>query len=144
PSFYARQDMKTPMWFSGMNALANIALSLTLFPVYGVVGLAIATSIAGWLNAFLLWGSLMRGGHFVFSQGTVRNLFLIGIASIAMAAVLFVAGQRFESLLLDAPLVSRLLAVAGLVGVAAFIYFAIVIATGAIPRAQLARLLRRK
>lgn len=144
PSFYARQDMKTPMWFSAINAIANIVLSLTLFPLYGVVGLAIATSLAGWLNAVMLWGSLVRGKHFEFSTGTLRNLCLIVFASLVMALVLYVAGGRYESLLLDAPLPYRVGGVLGLTAAAAFVYFAIVIATGAIPRAQLAKLLRRK
>ena len=32
PAFYAREDMKTPMWFSGINAGLNIALAILLFP----------------------------------------------------------------------------------------------------------------
>ncbi len=93
PSFYARQDMRTPMWFSGVNAVFNIALSLTLFPIYGVVGLGIATSVAGWLNALLLWLVLHRGDHFRVSAKTIQNIFLICLGSLIMAGMLY-AGQK--------------------------------------------------
>ncbi|MDJ0613399.1 MAG: murein biosynthesis integral membrane protein MurJ [Rhizobiaceae bacterium] len=143
PSFYARQDMKTPMWFSGVNAVSNIILALVLFPIYGVVGLALATSAAGWINAFLLWFVLVGGKHFDFAASTVRNLSLICIASVAMAGVLYVGDAYLSNSLVDGRLLLRLGTIGGLIIISAIVYFAIVIMTGAIPRQQLARMFRR-
>ena len=144
PSFYARQDMKTPMWFSGINALINIAFSLYLFPKMGVVGLAIATSIAGWVNALLLWSALYIGNHYRISPKTLKNICLICFASIVMAGVLIIGQNWLGALLLDALILPRLGLVSGLVIMAACSYFAIVIATGAVPRDQLMRLTGRR
>lgn len=143
PSFYAREDMKTPMWFSIINAVSNIILSLTLFPIYGVVGLAIATSIAGWLNAFLLWVVLHFGNHFRMSLIAVRNVLLICVSSAAMAGVLYFGQDWMGGNLTDEALLLRILWVGLLVLVAAAVYFAMVIVTGAIPRKDLIRMLGR-
>jgi hypothetical protein len=35
PAFFAREDMKTPMWFSIVAVAVNIVASLALFPIYG-------------------------------------------------------------------------------------------------------------
>ncbi|MBL1407071.1 MAG: murein biosynthesis integral membrane protein MurJ [Rhizobiales bacterium] len=143
PSFYAREDMRTPMWFSGANALINIILSLILFPIYGVVGLAIATSSAGWVNAFLLGITLYWQKHFVIKGQTLKNVLLILLASAVMGAILYVSQIWIGDYLLDRGLLIRLGAITLTVGFAAIIYFAIVIATGAIPREQIKRMLRR-
>lgn len=143
PSFYAREDMKTPMYFSGVNAVLNIILSLTLFPVYGVLGLAIATSISGWVNAFLLWAMLHFGGHFRIAAKTLRNVFLICVASLVMACILYGGEVWLAASLTDSGLLVRLALIGGLIAVAALVYFAIVIATGAIPKEQMKRMLKR-
>ncbi len=143
PSFYARQDMKTPMWFSGVNAISNIVLALILFPIFGVVGLALATSAAGWINAFLLWFVLLGGKNFEFAASTVRNVILICFASACMAGVLYAGNLYFAEALTDNALLVRIALVGGLIAVASIVYFAIVIASGAIPKQQLARMLKR-
>ena len=144
PSFYARQDMKTPMWFSGINAATNIALSLLLFPVYGVVGLAAATSLAGWVNAALLGMVLIGSGHLQLSHSTIKNIILISVSCLVMAGVVFYGNLYLSVDMLDAGLLVRLGLVMALIAVAASVYFAMVIATGAIPVDRLRQLVRRK
>lgn len=143
PAFYARQDMRTPMWYSGLNAIINIVLSLILFPKMGVVGLAIATSIAGWVNALLLGITLYLRNMLVIHGETLKNIFLICLASLAMGAFLFVAQTNFSETLLESGILLRITSVLALVAIAACVYFVIVIATGAIPKSQLDKLLRR-
>ncbi len=144
PSFYAREDMKTPMWFSGINAVVNVVLAIILFPIYGVVGLAAATSIAGFTNALLLAIALFSKEHLTVSGGTIKNIILICVASLLMAAVLYLGNWYMANQLLDSGLLLRILLVGTLVGVSAATYFLIVLATGALPRDQLMRLLKRK
>lgn len=143
PSFYAREDMRTPMWFSGANAIINIVLSLLLFPIYGVVGLAISTSIAGWVNAILLGGTLYWQSHFVIKGQTLRNVIIIVIASAIMGGLLYFAQLWIGEYLLESSILIRLMAITLTIGIAALVYFAVVIATGAVPRQQLNRMLRR-
>lgn len=49
PSFFAREDTRTPMIYVGIGMAANVMLAWLLFVVLGPVGIAIATNIAGWL-----------------------------------------------------------------------------------------------
>lgn len=60
PGYFAREDTKTPMVMAGVTVLVNIVASLILFSVYEHVGIAVATSIAGWVNVILLWGGLRK------------------------------------------------------------------------------------
>ncbi len=143
PSFYAREDMRTPMWFSGINAVLNIVLSLIFFPIYGVFGLAIATSIAGWVNAILLWGTLHWGNNFKIALETWRNIALICGASLVMAGILYLGNVSLGATLTDGALLVRLLLIGIIIAISAIAYFAIVIITGAIPKQQLKRMLKR-
>ncbi|MEM9277284.1 MAG: murein biosynthesis integral membrane protein MurJ [Pseudomonadota bacterium] len=144
PSYYAREDMRTPMWFSGINAVINIILSILFFPVLGVVGLAIATSIAGWLNAILLWLVLQTGNHYRVSGKTIRNIVLICISSLAMAGVLHFGQQWLGSALVDTGLIERIFGIGLLILVASLTYFVLVILTGAIPKSYLLRMIKRE
>ena len=54
PGFFAREDMKTPFWFSAIAVVINIGFSLVLFESYGHVAIAMATSISAWVNLILL------------------------------------------------------------------------------------------
>ena len=64
PGYFAREDTVTPTIFAGISVVANIVLSLLLFPSLLHVGIAIATSASAWLNAVLLAVFLARRGHF--------------------------------------------------------------------------------
>lgn len=144
PGFYAREDMKTPMWFAGANALTNIVLSLLLFPVIGVVGIAIATSAAGWVNALLLGGALVRRGLFRPSRDTLRRLALLIAANIVLGAIVWAAMVMYGEAMMDGMLIVRIALVAATILVAALAYFGCVVATGAIEREQIAAMLRRR
>ena len=54
PGYFAREDTKTPMKFAAVGMAVNVCLSLALFPVFKHVGIALATTIAGWVNTALL------------------------------------------------------------------------------------------
>jgi len=140
PAYFARLDMRAPMWFSLAAVAVNIAASLALFPRYGHVGIAAATSLSAWLNLVLLAGTLWLRNDFRPSGETLRRLGLIVAASIAMGALVrllvWLLGSWLES---EATLV-RLVATLGIVGLSALVYFALVMATGAVERAQLLRL----
>ena len=144
PSFYAREDMRTPMWFAGINAVLNIIMSLTLFPIYGIAGIAIAGSIAGWINAFLLAVTLYFGNHYRIAPRTLKNIILILIANVAMAVVVYFGNQYLGNVTTDAGLLTRLISIGALIGISGMVYLAIVVVTGAVPREDLHAMLRRR
>ncbi len=99
PVYFARFNMRAPMWFAMVSAITNIIGSLLLFPTYGHVGIAIATSIAGWVNAVLLILGLMRSGNFGLSRETSIRLMKIVISSLAMGIVLYAASNTIVELI---------------------------------------------
>lgn len=144
PGFYAREDMRTPMWFAAANVTTNIIGSLILFPRIGVAGIAIATSLAQWTNAFLLAGALWRRDLFRPSQATVRNLALVAAANFATGIALWAALDSAGTAMLEGSLATRIALIFLVVAGAAAFYFAIVIASGGFAREELAALMRRR
>ena len=55
PNFFARKDTKTPVLVGTLCAFINIILTWYLMNKYGFIGIAISLSIAGYLNAILLF-----------------------------------------------------------------------------------------
>ena len=60
PGYFARQNMKTPVRFGVVSLVVNMVLNLILIWHLKHVGLALATSIAAFLNAGLLFAGLKR------------------------------------------------------------------------------------
>jgi putative peptidoglycan lipid II flippase len=144
PGFFAREDMKTPMWFSLVTVVANIALSLLLFPFYGHVAIALATSLSCWINVGLLAGTLWRRDHFRPSAVTTRRIAMIAVASAAMGAVAYGLDGTLLAYLSDAATMPRALAVLFVIVVAAVVYLFLVLLTRAVDPNELRGALRRR
>jgi len=89
PGFFAREDTRTPMIYAGISVAVNVTLSLVLFQFIGHVGIAMATSIAGWVNAVLLAGTLYRRGNFELDAAMKRRGLPILISSLLMGGALW-------------------------------------------------------
>jgi putative peptidoglycan lipid II flippase len=145
PGFFAREDTKTPMRFAAINAGVNIVLSLALFPYLAHVGIAIATAIAGSINATLLGITLHRRGHFQPDPALVSRLIRAVLASIGMGLVLILIVWIWElgfgtpQTQLDRLGLLAALVMSGLLGFAA-----LAAGLGAIDQAQLRAALRRR
>ncbi len=143
-SFFAREDMKSPMWFALVQVGANIALSVTLFPIYGHVAIAAATSVSAWLNVLLLAAMLWRHGVFRPAASTVRNVAFIALAAIAMGATVWMAQLQYSAYLDHEMFLVRLVSVTALILAGSIIYLALTIITGALDRRELMAALRRR
>ncbi len=144
PAYFAREDMKAPLWFSLIAVAVNVAVSLLLFSRYGHVAIAIATSVSGWVNFVLLAGVLWFRNQFRPSPITLRRVWLITLASAAIGLLLYFVQIWFAGALAHPRLIVRALTVLGSIGASMALYFAIVIATGAIDKSLLFKSLRRK
>ncbi len=60
--FYAQQQLKTPVKIASLAMLVNLGLNFILIKPLAHAGLALATSLAAWLNAGLLAWRLPRSG----------------------------------------------------------------------------------
>ncbi|MGD9866902.1 MAG: murein biosynthesis integral membrane protein MurJ, partial [Hyphomicrobiales bacterium] len=96
PGFFAREDTRTPMIFAAVSVAVNIAASLALFFVMGHVGIAIATTLAGWVNAVLLAFTLRRRRHFVLDSQFRRRLLPILISCLVMGLALWLAAMALD------------------------------------------------
>lgn len=140
PAFYARQDPKTPMRVALWTVLANVLLTIAIVtPLWlGDVrgahgGIALATSLAGLLNAGLLWRALRRGGLYVPVPGWGRLALriLAGCAAMAATVVALRGWVGPWAVLEPAARVAWLL---GTVGAGALAYGLALLATGLRPR----------
>ena len=116
PAFFAREDTRTPMIYAGISVAVNIATSLALFPFLSHIGIAIATSLAGWVNAILLIETLRRREQFSMDALLWRRLPLLALAALLMGACLYGAMWGLAGQLSDPSLIVRGIAVAILVG----------------------------
>jgi putative peptidoglycan lipid II flippase len=89
PGFYAQKNTKTPVKIGVVAMIVNIVFSLLLFKSMAHVGLALATSIAALVNASALFVILKRDNIFVVQPGWIRFGLQVGLASIAMFAILW-------------------------------------------------------
>jgi putative peptidoglycan lipid II flippase len=133
PGFFARQDMKTPVKIAAASMVVNIILSLLLVSPMKHTGLALATSLAAWVNASLLLHLLIQGGIYKPQPGWVKFLGKVAAAAGAMTAVLWWGVGGFDEWLARG-LLDRALLLALWVTVGAGVYFAVILACGIRPR----------
>ncbi len=143
PAFFAREDTKTPMWFAGIAMVINVAGAFALYPFFAHVGIALATSLAGWANALLLITTLWRRGDFAPDAALARRLPLLILASALMGGAVYAGAWALQAWLVAPGLMLRVAALALLVsgGMVAFALF--VQLTGAVDLIRHFRSLRR-
>jgi len=151
PAYFAREDTATPMRFASISLAANTLGSIALFFLFRAAGLmphlgiAVATTLGGWLNAGLLYATLRRRGEFLGDARLFRSLPRIALATLLMGTALWsVAGGLEPSLALRSPTVARFGALGALVGAGLLVYGLAILALGVIDRRQLRSLLQRK
>ncbi|MCV6546912.1 MAG: murein biosynthesis integral membrane protein MurJ [Cohaesibacter sp.] len=144
PGFFARHDTKTPMKFAAIAMLVNVTGSLALFPFIQHVGIALATTLAGWLNVALLAISLHRRGDFLLDWVLIRRLSLFLLASVMMGTGLYMLQQTLMPWLHSPALLHQALALAVLVLAGIFLFLIATLGTGAIRLSDIKARLRRK
>lgn len=144
PGFFAREDTRTPMNYAIIGVGVNIAGSLALYLPLGHVGIAIATSLAGWINAGLLAATLKRRGHFVLGPQDRRRLTRIALCALAMGGFVWLLALGLAPWLADPSTGLRALALALLVALGALFYIAAAHFTGAADLRAISDMLTRR
>ncbi len=150
PAFFAREDTKTPMYFAGVNMIVNVVGSIGLFFLFrhlGLmphVGIALATTLAAWVNAGMLFFTLRRHGDFLSDPRLTRNLPLILLACLAMGAVVYpVLVWLTPYLASDVRLSIKVAALTAVVGTGMAVFAMLIIVTGVLSITQLKRFTRK-
>ncbi len=89
PAFYARQDVKTPVRIGIIAMVANMVFNLMLAPFISYIGLALATSMSGALNAWLLYHGLKKAEIYQLSKQTLWIIAKAAVAAAAMAGLIY-------------------------------------------------------
>ncbi len=151
PAYFAREDTKTPMRYAAISLTANTIGSIVLFFVFRSMGwmpqlgIAVATTLGGWLNAYLLWTTLKARGMFIVDARLRRNLPLIALASVAMGIALYWASGTFATLLHSGRGVLVDMMALGLLVLFGMVVFAVMIlGAGVMSPAQFKRFTRRR
>jgi putative peptidoglycan lipid II flippase len=96
PSFFANQDTKTPFKIALFCILVNLCFNLALMFPLRHVGMALATSIAGWVNVILMARMLQKRAWLVVEPGLPRQIAKIIIACAVMALALHFMHQHAQ------------------------------------------------
>ena len=126
PAFFARHDTATPVRVAITAMAVNLALTLILMQFFAHVGIALATSCAGWLNALTLLVLLVRREHFALDRRARRNLPRIAAAAFGMGVILALLRSTLTPALAAAAAI-RITALFGLcgAGLGAFVILAL-------------------
>ncbi|MEJ0071744.1 MAG: lipid II flippase MurJ [Pseudomonadota bacterium] len=142
PGFFAREDTRTPVLVAAGSLALNLLLNLVLMPRLAHVGIALATAVAGWVNAGLLAVLLARRGGLAIDARLRRRLpGLVGALVVMALALLF--ARRGLGGLLAAGGAWRAGALAGLIAGGAVLFVVLAHRLGALDMAELWRALRR-
>jgi len=150
PAYFAREDTATPMRYAVISLTANTLGSIGLFFLFRRLGLmphlgiALATSAGGWLNAGLLYATLARRGDLVADARLRRSLKLVVIASLVMGAVVWIVSALLNEWFIAPGFLVRAGALALLVGAGLAVYSIAIVASGAVEIRQLRTMLRRQ
>lgn len=132
PGFFARQDMKTPVKIAAIAMVTNIILSLILVSPMRHTGLALATSLAAWVNAGLLLHLLIQQRVFAPRPGWPVFLLKVAAATAAMSAVLL-WGVAGPDAWMARGLGERALALTLWIAAGAVVYFFVILGCGIKP-----------
>lgn len=147
--FQATGDTKTPVRIGMVAITANIAFAVWLLPLFrlwsiGGVGIALATSLATWLNfGLLVWRLRQRDGDIldVLSRRRIPRLWL---CTVAMGAVSWGVAQGFGDRLYLNHILFKVLALGVVMGSGMLTYAGALHLTGTVKLTEIKSLLRRR
>jgi len=104
PGYYARQDTKTPVKFAIASMVTNMVLNLLFVGLLlhnqfegPHAGLALASSVAAYLNAILLYRGLRKREVFMPERGWIRLWIAIALGCITMGVLLVFMTRDIET-----------------------------------------------
>jgi len=138
---YAGKDAKSPMRYAAISVAVNIVLAIIFMQFWAYVGLALATSLAAFVNVALLYRKLSHSYGSLLDSKTLRRLGSAVIASLVMFIGLYLFTHTIWAFPLNGGVVQFgwiALAVGG--GIALFFISALILGE----RELLLRFLRRR
>jgi len=147
PLYFASGDTKTPVKVGVMSLVINTSLNIIFikyFPIWGLmphIGIAVATSIASWFNAILLITILYKKDMVTIKRSSVIKVLRISLISVVMAFALNFSLQAYQQPIAG---MDRVVHLATMVFIGAFIYISLVFVTKTISLDYLKKSLKVK
>ncbi len=129
--FFARHDTKTPVRIAMLSMLANVVGALVLLKPFGHVGMALAGSMATWLNALQLYFYLRKSGEKVADDAFKRRFPRFIFSALGMAFVTFGATVAVPLWFAETGLFSKILGLSFIIGLSCAAYAVLLQVTGA-------------
>ena len=129
PGFYARQDTRTPVRIGVIAMVANMGLNLALIFPLQHAGLALATSLSAYLNAYLLYRNLRQEQAYSPASGWPRLILQVAGAALLMAGLLVWLSPTLSDWIV-AGRMQRIGMLLGLIVLGAGVYLATLLASG--------------
>ncbi len=95
PSFFSREDTRTPLKITLICVMINIVISLLLVGNFREIGIAIATTISSWINALILFIVLKLRGHLNIDKKLKTNFLKIIFCTIITSFVILLLREVF-------------------------------------------------
>ncbi len=143
PGFYANHDTKTPFKIAILCVVVNLFFNLTLSGPFKQVGMAAATTIAGWVNVGVMVVILHRRGVFKPDATLKIRLSKLTLASLIMAVGLLITHGYFAGFY-EGHALMKALGLSLVIGIGIGVYAVSVIVLRAYPLAEARALLRRR
>jgi len=145
PGFFARHDTRTPLYIALLAIVLNFALNAVF--IFGTnlaqVGIALAQSLSGWVNALLLAAVLLSRGHWLPDPRLKQRTWRMALATIGMSAVLAALLLALRPVLARPDLIG-VVALLGLCAAGTLIYGALGAVLGVVKLSEMRFLLRRQ
>src|SRR4030095_4528515 len=145
PGFFAREDTRTPLYIAIVAIVVNVALNI--FFLYGThlaqVGIALATSLSGWLNVAMLAIVLSRRDHWIADRRLRSRAWRMLAASAGMGIVLWMALAVLDPVLARANL-KGVVALLGVCALGGAVYAALGALLGIVRLSELRFVMRRQ
>jgi putative peptidoglycan lipid II flippase len=145
PGFFAREDTRTPLYIAVAAIASNVALNAAfLFGTHlAQAGIALASSISGWMNAAMLAAVMLRRRQWQPDPRLVSRTLRVSGATIGMGAAVVVAMIVLRPAL-SHPDLMGVLALFGLCAIGSLVYAVLGIALGVISLSELRFMMRRQ
>lgn len=144
PGYFAREDTRTPMRYTIITAVVNMALCVPLFMVLRHVGCALATSVAGFVNVALLLVGLRKMGFLQLETGFTSRLVRVLLSSALMGLAVWGIAELASPWIYAEGRLIRLVALSVVVAIGMFVYLTLILLTRVTTVSDLRTRLRRR
>ena len=94
---FARNNTKTPFYFSLFSVIVNIIISIYFFSAIGFIIIPIATTISSWLNSLLLLFFLVKKNYFLLNLNLIKPIVKITLSTILTSIIFYFLIIFFEN-----------------------------------------------